>query len=169
MTDRWKSPMRWYRFGLVWIVVMLVMAGMSLGTSAPADAHSGHNCTGRTSSGFSCARSGSNGSTWDERLTYTYYNGSQRTFSRINFLHGRGAVDLVQVCDSKKGDNIRHTLEIRDALGGIHRYLGPSDNISTSCFLYSRFGYLAEAYRVVTYSSGQFSHATIWCHGCVPG
>jgi hypothetical protein len=164
-----RSPMPRFRYGFV-LLGILVMIAVNIATSVPASAHADHGCSGRTSSGFSCARVSTNGSTYDERLTYTYYNGSQRTFSRINFLHGRGAVTYIEACDSRKGDNIRQTIEIRDSGGGIHRYMAPSENISNTCFFYSSgFNYLAMSFRVVTYSSGQFSHATVWCAGCTPG
>jgi hypothetical protein len=158
------------RSKLTLLVALLVVVGTNFATSEPASAHADHNCTGVTSSGFSCSRASSNGQTWDERLTYTYYNGSQRTFTRINFLSGRGTIDYVEVCDARKGDNITHGLEVRTATGETRVYSGPVESSSDSCRFYSPgSSYRATHYRVVTYSSGKFSHATVWCRTCVPG
>jgi hypothetical protein len=166
MTDKRRGPILGLRTGLV-LLVMLVTVAVNVATAAPASAHADHSCSGATGSGYSCARASANGSNFDERLTYTYYNGSQRTFSRINFHHGRGAISLIQLCDSRAGDNIGHSLQIRDANGSVHGYHlldgRPCRTIN------SGLSWLAKSYRVVTYSSGTFSHATVWCSACVPG
>jgi hypothetical protein len=166
MMDRERGPITRIRSGLV-LLVLLVLIALNVATAGPASAHEGHGCSGSTGSGYSCARASVNGPTYDERLTYTYYNGSQRTFTRINFFHGRGAISLIQLCDSRAGDNIHQLLQVRDHAGVVHPYV-LSDGAPCR-IISSGFGWLASSYRVLTYSSGDFSHATVWCSGCVPG
>lgn len=166
MTDKRRGPILGFRSGLV-LLVILVMAALNVATAAPASAHADHSCAGRTGSGYSCARASANGSNFDERLTYTYYNGSQRTFSRINFFHGTGVISIIQLCDSRAGDNISHLLQVRDVLGDVHPYtLGDGEPCR---IINSGLSWIAASYRVITYSSGDFSHATVWCSACVPG
>ncbi len=175
----WKATARTARRAAPSLMVAATLLGVTPGmaqatainvaTSVAASSHPDHNCTGVTSSGFSCSRSSTNGSSWDNRYTWTYYNGSQRTFTQLIFNHATPSIYGVDLCDSRRGDNIRHSLEVRVHDGSTYTYWAPVESSSSVCTWQYVGNLTIDAYRVVTYSSGQFSHATVWCRACVPG
>jgi hypothetical protein len=171
MTERRRvGPAQLVRAGLTVLVALLVVLAANIATPTTASAHEGHSCSGRTSSGFSCARGTITTSDYTIKRVFTYYNGSQRTFGELWFERATNRLTWLYTCDDRANDNITLRLEVNRAsviFPGIDYYTRDTDtgNCSWHRSLFER----AWSYRLTTLSSGVFSHATVWCHECVPG
>lgn len=137
------------RAGRALMVAVLLLLAVSLTSETAASAHEGHNCPGRTSSGFSCSADVVRNTLY----IFTFYNGSTRSSEEIS----AGNLNWsFRVCDRRGGDNIVPTIQVSG--GGTVR-AGDSGGCAQRTFSARSISRFRVA---MTNAGGSLTHATKW-------
>lgn len=152
---------RAFRGALSIVVGLLLFATIGIAMPARASAHSyGHLCVHRTSdipsTGWSCLQSDIiGGQAWID----VYYDGSRRATTDLYYDPASNQLDLMIVCDTNLGDNIRPGLRIEIPSETVFEYGAGTGG--AGCLNWDR-SYFLVTYRTVTRTpSGAMQHGSI--------
>jgi hypothetical protein len=144
------------------LAVLLVVGVVGFSTPERAAAHDvAHECNGRTSSGFSCSTR--RHSSLNRRYVTTYYNGTVRSESSIDFYFtpsGQRRIRNVVVCDRMNDGNAPH-IRIKKSNSSYRTF---RDTVPGSgCGVYRDINMPAiNAWRVFMKSGGDVNHGSYY-------